>query len=64
MVKQVKALGIPIVALGGGGYNMTTVPRMWAAACLTLADVPFDDEIPESAQEVVGVRPGSRQRRG
>jgi len=29
-------LDLPVLALGGGGYNITTVPRMWAAACLTL----------------------------
>lgn len=35
-VRMVRDLHIPIVALGGGGYNLTTVPRMWAAACLSL----------------------------
>ncbi len=46
-VRRVKALGIPIVAIGGGGYNLTTVPRMWISACLTLADQPYPDEVPE-----------------
>jgi len=45
-VKEVQALDLPIVAVGGGGYNITTVPRMWTSACLTLAGVPFEDEIP------------------
>lgn len=41
-VSLVQSLGLPIVALGGGGYDMTTVPRMWAAAVMTLSgkDVP------------------------
>ncbi|HLJ56455.1 MAG TPA: acetoin utilization protein AcuC [Chthonomonadaceae bacterium] len=47
-VKDVRDLGKPIVALGGGGYNLTTVPRMWtlAVAALTRTDLP--DAIPAS----------------
>lgn len=43
-VRAVRDLGLPIVAVGGGGYNLTTVPRMWAAAVLTLMrlEVPHD----------------------
>lgn len=47
-VKDVKALGKPIVALGGGGYNQTTVPRMWALAFGELFGVDLSDETPES----------------
>jgi acetoin utilization protein AcuC len=46
-VVQVRDLGLPIVAVGGGGYNLTTVPRMWVAATLTLLGLPFDDRVPE-----------------
>jgi acetoin utilization protein AcuC len=46
-VSHVKALGLPIVAVGGGGYNLTTVPRMWVAACLTLLGEPVPDQVPE-----------------
>ncbi len=45
-VMAIKNLGLPIVALGGGGYTITTVPRMWAAACLTLGGIPFEDDLP------------------
>jgi acetoin utilization protein AcuC len=45
-VKDVKALGKPIVALGGGGYNLTTVPRMWTLAAATLAGQELPDAIP------------------
>ena len=45
-VKAIKGFGLPLVAVGGGGYNLTTVPRMWVSACLTLGDVPFDNQIP------------------
>ncbi len=46
-VQLVAGLGIPTVALGGGGYNLTTVPRMWAAACLTLMGRPVPDRWPD-----------------
>lgn len=45
-VKRVKALGLPTVAVGGGGYNLRNVPRMWTAAVLTLCEIPFADEVP------------------
>jgi len=47
-VKDVKALGKPIVAVGGGGYNQTTVPRMWALAFGELFGVELPDATPES----------------
>lgn len=47
-VEKVKNLGLPIVALGGGGYNLTTVPRMWTMAIATLAGIPLPDETPET----------------
>lgn len=47
-VKMVGALGVPVLASGGGGYNLTTVPRMWAAAVLELSKVPYDDALPPS----------------
>jgi acetoin utilization protein AcuC len=45
-VAAVRSLGLPVVALGGGGYTLTTVPRMWAAACLTLGKIEFGDALP------------------
>lgn len=45
-VKDVNALGVPIVAVGGGGYNQTTVPRMWALAFSELFGVPLPDTTP------------------
>jgi len=50
-VRHVRSLGLPIVALGGGGYSLTAVPRMWAAATLTLLGVPFEDRIPADLAE-------------
>lgn len=54
-VQRVKELGLPIVAVGGGGYNLGTVPRMWAAACLTLGGIEFEDRIPEPLAEEWGM---------
>jgi acetoin utilization protein AcuC len=45
-VKDVQALGKPIVAVGGGGYNLSTVPRMWTLAVSTLVGVNLPDEVP------------------
>jgi acetoin utilization protein AcuC len=50
-VRLVRDFGVPIVALGGGGYEITCVPRMWTAACLTLGRLEFDDELPDFATE-------------
>lgn len=45
-VAWVRSLGLPIVALGGGGYNLTTVPRMWTLAIATLLGVELPDATP------------------
>ncbi|MBS1721947.1 MAG: acetoin utilization protein AcuC [Armatimonadetes bacterium] len=47
-VRIVRDLGLPIVALGGGGYEITNVPRMWVGAVLTLLDEPVPASIPDS----------------
>jgi acetoin utilization protein AcuC len=39
-------LGVPIVAVGGGGYNPTTVPRMWTLATAALSDLNLPDAVP------------------
>lgn len=55
-VRIVRDFGLPIVACGGGGYNLTTVPRMWAAACMTLAGIEVPEELPKELQEEFGTR--------
>ena len=47
-IKDVQALGKPIVAVGGGGYNLTTVTRMWTLAVTTLAEIDVPDAVPAS----------------
>jgi acetoin utilization protein AcuC len=53
-VRSVGGLNIPLVAVGGGGYDLTTVPRMWASAVLSLAGISFEDRIPEPLRRSVG----------
>jgi acetoin utilization protein AcuC len=55
-VGDVRNLGLPIVALGGGGYDLRNVPRMWAAACMTLAGQNVPDAIPEHFAEEWGIK--------
>lgn len=47
-VRDVRSLDVPIVAVGGGGYNMTTVPRMWTLAASTLLNLDLPDATPPS----------------
>ena len=54
-VRLVRDLGIPIVAVGGGGYNVTTVPRMWTAAILELCRQEYPDELPLDLAQGWGV---------
>lgn len=54
-VKIVRDLGLPIAACGGGGYNLLAVPRMWAAACMTLGEHTFGPMIPESVRDELEV---------
>jgi len=50
-VKLVKDLGLPMVAVGGGGYEITCVPRMWCAAVLGLMGIPFEDRVASTHAE-------------
>lgn len=45
-VNLASSFGLPTVALGGGGYELTCVPRMWTAAILTLSGLPVPENIP------------------
>ncbi|MBS1713738.1 MAG: acetoin utilization protein AcuC [Armatimonadetes bacterium] len=45
VVRLVKSFGLPTVMVGGGGYERTTVPRMWTAAVLTMSGIDFDDRL-------------------
>jgi hypothetical protein len=53
-IKDIKSLGLPLVACGGGGYNMSSVIRMWSSAILALSDIDHSDEIPGPFAEEFG----------
>ncbi|MBN1642913.1 MAG: acetoin utilization protein AcuC [Anaerolineae bacterium] len=48
MLETFAGLGLPWVALGGGGYNVHTVARVWTLAYGYMRGEPFDDPIPSS----------------
>ncbi len=47
-VQDIAALGLPTVAVGGGGYCLTTVSRMWALAVGVLTGTSLPDAVPET----------------
>lgn len=47
MVKRIRDFKLPLVALGGGGYNVTNVARCWTLALSIFAGIKLLDAIPE-----------------
>lgn len=50
-VQRIHALGVPVVAIGGGGYHLETVPRMWAGAVHVLAGLDVPEQLPRDLAE-------------
>lgn len=48
------ALELPWLALGGGGYDLSVVPRSWTLAVGAMLDLEFPDELPEAYREQYG----------
>ncbi len=48
LVRAFHDLGVPWVAMGGGGYNVHTVARAWTLAYGIMGELEFADEIPAS----------------
>lgn len=46
-VRDLHELNLPTVVLGGGGYNISVVPRLWLGAVCTFAEMPIPEQIPE-----------------
>jgi acetoin utilization protein AcuC len=44
-VRSTLRIGVPLMACGGGGYELENVERMWPAAALTLFEQPFDSAV-------------------
>ncbi len=49
LAQSVIALGKPVVALGGGGYNLDTVVRLWTLLYGTLSGQTFPDTLLDTA---------------
>lgn len=56
-VELVRSFGLPTVALGGGGYEQTNVPRMWTGAVLTLLGREVPELQPETVDPLIAGRP-------
>lgn len=56
MVSRLLELSPKLVCVGGGGYSMDAVPRVWALEYGVLLGVDWPNEIPASYQEQYGIR--------
>ena len=45
-VKFVKSFGVPVLVIGGGGYTIRNVSRLWAYETSVILDTPIRDELP------------------
>ncbi len=54
VVETIKALAPRWLALGGGGYDISVVPRAWTLAYGVMSEQAFDDELPASYREKYG----------
>ncbi|HLB24949.1 MAG TPA: acetoin utilization protein AcuC [Nitrospirota bacterium] len=53
MVRWFGGLGLPWVALGGGGYDVVNVARAWSLAFGIMADAELPEEMPEDFKELL-----------
>jgi acetoin utilization protein AcuC len=56
LVKELGKLAPKWVALGGGGYDMDAVVRLWTLAYGIMLEREFPDEIPEDFQKKYGIK--------
>jgi acetoin utilization protein AcuC len=56
IVRSIKNIsgGLPWVALGGGGYNLSAVARCWSLAYGLMSDQCLSDQLPESQGDLLG----------
>ena len=54
-VTELSRMGIPWLALGGGGYDVMAVARAWTLAYGVMLDVQWPDNIPETFAQQYGV---------
>ena len=54
-VSELAGMGLPWLALGGGGYDLSAVARCWALAYGTMIGQEWPDEIPRGYRERHGL---------
>jgi len=52
LIKILKSLDLPWLALGGGGYNTVNVARAWTLAWAEMNGVELDNQLPESVRNI------------
>ena len=55
VVKEFAGMGLPWLAMGGGGYDLGAVARCWTLAYGIMTGREWPDEIPEAYQEKYGL---------
>lgn len=55
VMRSVAALGVPWIALGGGGYKLDAVARVWTLEYARMLGVDLPNEIPAAWREKYGV---------
>jgi acetoin utilization protein AcuC len=55
MVQQTLSFGAPVLAVGGGGYNINTVARLWTLLQAELSNVELPDVVPEDYAKQYGI---------
>jgi acetoin utilization protein AcuC len=56
ILRKIKALRIPWVAVGGGGYDMVNVARAWTIALSVMCDVELAPKLPRSFVERIAAQ--------
>ncbi len=56
LAQSVLALGKPVVALGGGGYNLGTVARLWTLLYGAMSGQTFPQAVPQAYADESGIR--------
>ena len=54
-VNELSRLGIPWLALGGGGYDLSAVARCWCLAYGVMLGVEWPDQIPAALEQQYGL---------
>ena len=55
-VKEFSRMGLPWLALGGGGYDLSAVARCWTLAYGIMIEIDWLDDIPETYKDRYGLK--------